>query len=151
MYHYLIGTTFLKSLNPYFRKHVMTSLEPREYFYLITISIFCWSILVFLFYETEASIKKMISNYKMLEYTQILCIFVISLLVIASSLFLYELDKNYNTPLLNGILLKSISIFTVFAVSLLIFGEKYSWKQIAGICLTILGIFLVTNKTDNDE
>ena len=146
MYGYLLGTTFLKSMNPYFRKHILNTLNPREYFYLNTIFVFVLMILVFLLFESEKSIEQMICNYKKLEYTQFGCIFIISILLVSSSLLLYELDKNYNTPLINNILLKTGSIIVLIVIGVAMFGEKYPWKQILGIALTFTGIYLVMDK-----
>ena len=143
MYSYLIGTTFLKSMNPYFRKHVLDTLNPREYFYLNTFFVFILMILVFFLFETKKSVKEMFSNYKKLEHSHFSCIFIISLLAVASSILLYELDKNHNTPLINNILLKTGSVIVLILVGLFIFGEKYTWKQIIGIILTCIGIYLV--------
>lgn len=143
MYSYLIGTTFLKSMNPYFRKHVLNTLNAREYFYMSTLFGFILMILVFFLFETQKTTKEMISNYKKLEYSHYACIFIIAFLLVASSLLLYELDKNYNTPLLNNILLKTGSIIVLIVVGVFVFGEKYTWKQIAGIILTCIGIYMV--------
>ena len=146
MYSYLIGTTFLKSMNPYFRKHILDTLNPREYFYLNTIFVFILMILVFLFFETKKSTKEMISNYQKLEHSHFACIFIISFLLVASSLLLYELDKNHNTPLINNILLKTGSVIVLIVIGVFMFGEKYNWKQITGIILTCMGIYLVMQK-----
>jgi drug/metabolite transporter (DMT)-like permease len=143
MYGYLMGTTFLKSMNPYFRKHVLNTLNPREYFYLITFFVFILMIIVFFIFETQKTTKEMMSNYKKLEYSHYACVLIISVLLVASSLLLYELDKNYNTPLLNNILLKTGSIIVLIVVGVFVFGEKYTWKQILGIILTCMGIYLV--------
>jgi drug/metabolite transporter (DMT)-like permease len=73
-------------------------------------------------------------------------IFIISLLAITSSIFLFELDKQYNTPLINSILLKTISIFVLIGTSIFIFSEKYSWTQFFGIFLTFVGFILIMNQ-----
>lgn len=138
-----MGTTFLKSMNPYFRKHVLNTLNPREYFYLSTFFVFILMIIVFFIFETQKTTKEMMSNYKKLEYSHYACVLIISVLLVASSLLLYELDKNYNTPLLNNILLKTGSIIVLIVVGVFVFGEKYTWKQIVGIILTCIGIYLV--------
>jgi len=138
-----MGTTFLKSMNPYFRKHVLNTLNPREYFYLSTFFVFILMIFVFFLFETRKTTKEMISNYKKLEYSHYACVLIISVLLVVSSILLYELDKNYNTPLLNNILLKTGSILVLIVVGVFIFGEKYTWKQILGIALTCIGIYLV--------
>jgi drug/metabolite transporter (DMT)-like permease len=65
---------------------------------------------------------------------------------VGSSLLLYELDKNFNTPLLNFVFLKFASVLSLIFVGIFIFKEKYTWKQILGITLAVLGIYLITNK-----
>ena len=148
MYGYLVGTTFLKSMNPYFRKHILNTLNPREYFYLNTLFVFLLMILVFLFFENKDSVNDIIRNYKKLKVSQIGCIFIISFLLVASSILLYELDKKYNTPLINTILLKTGSIIVLIVIGVGIFGENYSWSQILGILLTVTGIYLIMQKKE---
>ena len=133
-------------MNPYFRKHILNTLNPREYFYLNTIFVFVLMIIVFLLFENKESIEQILSNYKKLKHTQFACIFIISFLLVASSLLLYELDKKYNTPLINNILLKTGSIIVLVVIGIGIFGEKYTIKQIIGILLTVTGIYLVMKK-----
>ena len=94
-------------------------------------------------FETQKTTKEMMLNYKKLEYSHYACVLIISVLLVSSSLLLYELDKNYNTPLLNNILLKTGSIIVLIVVGVFVFGEKYTWKQIVGIILTCMGIYLV--------
>lgn len=146
MYGYLIGTTFLKSLNPYFRKHILNTLDPREYFYLNSFFVFILMILIFIFFETSETIEKMVSNYKKLKISQMACIVMISLLLVLSSLLIYELDKNHNTPFINNMLLKTGSVIVLITVSVCIFGEKYTLKQIIGILLIFIGMYLVMQK-----
>jgi drug/metabolite transporter (DMT)-like permease len=64
-----------------------------------------------------------------------------------SSLFLYELDKNHNTPLINTILLRLFSVVVLIIVGVFIFGEKYNWMQIVGIFLAVIGVFLIMQKS----
>jgi drug/metabolite transporter (DMT)-like permease len=74
------------------------------------------------------------------------CIVIISLLLVFSSLLIYELDKNHNTPFINNMLLKTGSVIVLITVSVCIFGEKYTLKQIMGIFLIFIGIYLVMQK-----
>jgi len=74
------------------------------------------------------------------------CLFIIAILAVISSLFIFELDKKYNSPLLNSLFLKIASVVALCFVSIFIFKEKYTWKQILGILLAILGIYLTINK-----
>jgi uncharacterized membrane protein len=146
MYRFLIGSTFLKSMNPYFRKHILNTLNPREYFYLNNFFVFILMFFVFFLFETKQSTKEMISNYYKLESSHYACIFIISVLLVVSSLLLYELDKKHNTPLINNILMKTGSVIILILVGVFIFEEKYNWKQMLGIILTCIGIYFTMQK-----
>jgi drug/metabolite transporter (DMT)-like permease len=82
-----------------------------------------------------------------MKYTHIGCIFAIAFLTIVSSVTVMELDKNYNTPLVNVMLMRIFSTIALVLVSIFIFKEKYTFIQMIGICMTIAGIFLISNKT----
>jgi len=147
MYPYLIGITLLKSVNPYFRKHILDTLEGHDLLFINTFFIFLIVLSIFI-YKTifHKTLYDTIENYKNLTNSQILCIFLICALTVGSSLLLYELDKNFNTPLLNFVFLKFASVLSLIFVGIFIFKEKYTWKQILGITLAVLGIYLITNK-----
>jgi len=147
MYHYILGLTFLKSLSPYFRKHVLGILNGHE---LLFINTFCISIIVFLVFiykfMFDKSFHKTIENYKKLSVGHYTCIFIIALLTVFSALLIYEFDKSYNTPFLNSMFIKVASVLFLFLVSVFLFEEKYTIKQILGIALTVVGVYLVTSK-----
>jgi drug/metabolite transporter (DMT)-like permease len=147
MYHYILGLTFLKSLSPYFRKHVLGILNGHE---LLFINTFCISIIVFLVFiykfMFDKSFHKTIENYKKLSVGHYTCIFIIALLTVFSALLIYEFDKSYNTPFLNSMFMKVASVVFLFLVSVFLFEETYSIKQILGIALTVVGVYLVTSK-----
>ena len=147
MYIYAICLSVVKSVNPYFRKHILSTLESHELFFINTLIIstltFFW-ILYKIF--INKSMYKSIENYKKLKWSQYGCIFAICILSIISTIFIYDFDKYYNTPLLNFIFTKFISVFALILVGIFIFKEKYSWKQIFGLILTIIGIYFVTDK-----
>jgi len=147
MYHYILGLTFLKSLSPYFRKHVLGILSGHE---LLFINTFCISIIVFLVFlykfMFDKSFHKTIENYKKLSFGHYTCIFIIALLTVFSALLIYEFDKSYNTPFLNSVFIKVASVIFLFLVSVFLFEEKYTIKQILGIALTVVGVYLVTSK-----
>ena len=56
------------------------------------------------------------------------------------TLLIIDADKNHNTPSMNYIIFKSISMICLFLIGYFIFEEVYNWKQIAGIGLIIVGI-----------
>lgn len=70
----------------------------------------------------------------------------IAFITIISSIVIINLDKYFNTPLINSLLSKCISAVLLLMVGIFIFKEKYNIKQIFGIFLTIVGLFLVSCK-----
>jgi drug/metabolite transporter (DMT)-like permease len=146
MYHYILGLTFLKSLNPYFRKYILNILNSHELLFLNT---FCISIIVFLVFIYkllfDKTFYKTIENYKKLSYGHYACIFLIAIFTVFSTLLVYDFDKNYNTPFLNSMFMKVASVVFLFLVGVFLFEEKYTVKQILGIALTIAGVYLVTS------
>jgi drug/metabolite transporter (DMT)-like permease len=94
----------------------------------------------------DKSFHKTIENYKKLSVGHYTCIFIIALLTVFSALLIYEFDKSYNTPFLNSMFIKVASVLFLFLVSVFLFEEKYTIKQILGIALTVVGVYLVTSK-----
>ncbi len=150
MLNFVIGTTFLKSIVPYFRKHILGTLNSDEFLLLNSTIIFVIILIIFVIKiltgEQEKTMKQIINNYKKMTYIQVIFITIIALLTVMSSLFIYELDKKHNTPLINSILLRSFSIISMILVGVFIFGELYSWVQIVGVILAIFGLFLIIQK-----
>ena len=151
MLQLVIGTTFLKSVVPYFRKHVLGTLNSDEFLLLNSSIIFIIVLIIFIIKiflgEQQETIKQIINNYKKMTYSQVICISIIASLTVISSLFIYELDKKHNTPLVNTILLRSFSIISMILVAVFIFDEKYNWMQILGVVLAIVGVFLILQKS----
>jgi len=147
MYYHIFGLTILKSINPYFRKHILATLSSHDLLILNTFFIGIIVLCLFLYKcFFDKSIAETLNNYKKLSFSQIGCLFMIAILAVISSLFLFELDKKYNSPLLNSMFLKIASVIALCSVSIFIFKEKYTWKQIIGILLAILGVYLTVNK-----
>ena len=151
MLQLVIGTTFLKSVVPYFRKHVLGTLNSDEFLLLNSSIIFIIVLIIFIIKiflgEQQETFKQIINNYKKMTYSQVICISIIASLTVVSSLFIYELDKKHNTPLVNTILLRSFSIISMILVAVFIFDEKYNWMQILGVVLAIVGVFLILQKS----
>ena len=147
MYTYAVCLSVLKSINPYFRKHVLMTLDSHELFFINSIVIFTlvafWGLYKYIFEKTT---YKSIENYKKLSLSQLGAILIICILSIVSTIFIYEFDKYYNTPLINFIFTKFVSVIALIAVGIFIFKEKYTIKQIFGIVLAIVGIYFVTDK-----
>jgi len=150
MLHLVIGTTFLKSVVPYFRKHVLGTLNSDEFLLLNSTIIFIIVLIIFsikiLSGEQHETFKEIVNNYKKMTYSQVICVSIIASLTVMSSLFIYELDKHHNTPLINTILLRSFSIISMILVGIFIFDEKYNWSQMLGVVLAFVGVFLIIRK-----
>jgi len=91
----------------------------------------------------------MMKNIRSLSYSQYACLVILSILTVSSSIFLYDLDKNYNTPLVNSVFLRVGGIVALLLVGIFVFEEKYTYKQIFGIFLTLFGVYLIAgDKSD---
>jgi len=146
MYHYLFGLSILKSFTPYFRKHVLNTLNSHDMLFINTFFIFLIVFAFFLYKLTFDKAKPLIEtfkNYKKLSVTQILSLLVMAFLAVGSSIFIYEFDKNFNTPLMNSMFMRAASTISLILVGIFLFEEKYSWKQILGVFLTIFGVILI--------
>ena len=149
MYHYMFGLSILKSFTPYFRKHVLTTLNSHDMLFINTFIIFsivfCFFLYKLLFDKSKPLIETF-RNYKSLSFSQLGALFMMAFLAVGSSIFVYEFDKNYNTPLINSTFMRTASTISLILVGIFLFEEKYSWKQIAGVFLTIFGVLLISQK-----
>jgi len=149
MYHLFLGIALLQQFRPYFRKHISTTLDPHEYF-LINTSIIMAIILMYVAYlltTKTTTLKKLHSSIQSLSFTEVMCIVMLSCLTVVSGLFIFDLDKNYNTPLINSIYMKSISTIAILGVGVFIFRENYKLHQFLGMFMIISGIFLTSQKS----
>ena len=148
MYFFLTITQLLKTFNPYFRKHILESLEMHEYLFINTFFITCFVFLYFLykFFFHNKFIDTLTNKILNLTIIQVIYFMFIAFITVFSSIVLIQLDKKHNTPLINGLLTKVISVILLLIISIFMFKEKYNYKQIVGIFLTVLGLYLTTHK-----
>ena len=149
MYGMLIGITMLEQFRPYFRKHISNVLDHHEYFLLsamMILSIITMYVVYLVWISGTTTLGTMTTNLSELSCTEVFFIFVLSSLTVITGLLIFELDKNHNTPLLNSVLLKSISTISVICVGVVIFEERYKIHQVIGLGLIVLGIYLATQK-----
>jgi len=149
MYFFLALTQLLKTFNPYFRKHILQTLESHEYLFINTIFVGCFVFLFFL-YKTifhEKSFDQFVDKIKNLTILHVVYFVVIAFITISSSIVLITMDKHYNTPLINGLLTKVIAAILLMIVGIFLFEEKYNYQQTFGIFLTIVGLYLVMDKS----
>ena len=118
MYFFLALTTFLKTFNPYFRKHILDSLETHEYLFLNT---FFVALLVFLYFLYklifhDKYFDKLVNKTKNLTILQVIYFIIIAFITISSSIVIINLDKYFNTPFINSILSKGFASILLLLV-----------------------------------
>ena len=148
MYFFVAITQLLKTFNPYFRKHILESLEIHEYLFINTFFVACFVFLYFLYklFFHNKFIDKLINKILNLTILQVVYFVLIAFITVFSSIVLIQLDKKHNTPLINGLLTKVISVILLMIVGIFMFKEQYNYKQIIGIFLTVFGLYLTMSK-----
>lgn len=146
MYQYVFGITLFDILKPYLRKHVLKNVENHEFLFLNTFVILLITTCYFTYeyFFDNRFLHRTIENCCSLTYTQVAALCVISLLTVCSTLLLLQFDKIHNTPSINTIILKSVSLIILFIVGIALFREQYTTKKIVGIVITIVGILILT-------
>lgn len=139
---HIAGLTAINSSRPYFRKHVLNTLESHDYLFIngffITIAMSMY--FLYLYLSDPKSVVKTYKNCCRLTYSQLFSLSILSIFALLGTLLIIDADKNHNTPSMNYIIFKSISMICLFLIGYFVFEEIYNWKQIAGIILIIMGI-----------
>jgi len=148
MYFFLAIITFLKTFSPYLRKHILDYLESHEFLFLntffVSLFVFLYFIYKFLFHDTF--LVDFTDKIKELTILQVIYFTILAFITITSSIVIINLDKYFNTPLINSLFSKSLAGILLLFVSIFIYQEKYNIKQIFGIFLTVVGVFLISCK-----
>ena len=145
MYLFLIFATMLKSVRPYVKKYVLPTLDSHDYLFLNTLFIGGIVSTIFIYKLIfDKKIKTTFENIKNLSIWQLFYFLILAGITVYSTIIFLEFDKNHNTPLINSMITKFISTLSIVCISIFIFKEKYSFTQIVGVFLTILGIFITT-------
>jgi len=147
MYH-LLFNIILKTIDPYYRRHLTNkSLNPRDYMYLETFSytiVLIFFIIFNYFYNKKQTVESF-ENLKNIKLSDIILMCISSVFFIYSTILIYENEKN-NTAFINSVFLRGGTLIGILLVGIFFYKEKYSWKQIFGIIMTIVGIYLLMNK-----
>jgi len=103
--------------------------------------------IIYLYSVEMVSVEKIGRNYLKLSNTELMCMVVLAVLTIMSGIMLFEMDKNYNTPLLNAVILKAVGTLALLCVGIFIFKESYEARHYFGILLTMVGLYLCSSKS----
>ena len=128
MYKHIVGVSLIDICRPYLRKQLLQTLNPLEYMFLNTFLINAVLIMYFsyIFVNQKQIIDSAVIQYNKLSVKQLCSISFSSVSTVASTIMLLDLDKKYNTPALNNIIIKSSSIVAVFFIGYFFFQETYS-------------------------
>jgi len=133
------------SSRPYFRKHILNTLEPADYLFLNSffITLFIIVYFTYIYFFDNHLVKRTYDNCCKLSYTQISALILLSFFTVISSLMFFHVEKHFNTPFINNILMKAFSLVALFLVGYFIFNESYTTRHMVGICLTFAGILVL--------
>jgi len=140
-----MGLSMLGSVRPYFRKHVYGTLEPIDFLFVNSLLISVFIAIFFAYncmYRTHV-VKQTYENCAKLSYSQVGALVVLAGFTVISSMLFFDLEKNFNTPFVNNILLKAVSILALFLVGYFIFEESYNATHMIGIGLTVTGLVIL--------
>ena len=147
MYH-IFGSILLKTIDPYYRRHLTSdTLNPTDYMYLETF-IYTFILILFIIFKYFYNKNEAIESFKNLKGVQIkdiVFLSIISFFFMYSTMLVYE-NEHKETAFMNSILLRGGTLIGVLLVGIFFYKEKYTWKQVIGIILSLIGIYLLMNK-----
>ena len=153
MLPYIIGLTTVGGMRPYFRKHVLNTLEVHDFVFVNSMIISSLVLVYFAYLSIfhNYSLQKTVDRCCSLSLTQTFSLLLLGMFTVFSSLMIFNLEKYFNTPALNFMLLKAFPMIALFIVGVVIFEEVYSISHIVGIGLIIVGILLIFANTANSS
>ena len=146
MYHILFVISALKSMEPFFRKDVLQTLNNEEFLFINTLMI---SVLITLYtlymYMTKRSTLNVFSKLKTFSFAQIAFLIALAFITFISTVSIFQVSKEFNTQNLNALVKTMTTVFALF-IGVTFYNEQYTATQIYGIIITIVGIYLITKK-----
>ena len=146
MYHIILLISLLKSLEPFFRKDVLQTLNSDEFLLinttLIFIAIMCYGSYLYFFKKAPIQIFQKCCELSMVQLVMLVAI---SAMTFVSAVSIFHISGQYNT-LVSNTLLKTISTVFVGIIGWLFYNEELTTNQIYGTILTIGGIYLISKK-----
>jgi len=145
MIYYLLGSSIAKSINPYCRKHILSSLEAEEFMFMNSFFITFFLIIYFIYLTITISNKHidLYNKYTNLSYTQVFAAIIFSGITLLTTYFIINVDKSYGDPYTNSLIVKVFTTIIVVVVGFYIFEEKFTWSKIIGIIILLTGLYLL--------
>lgn len=133
----IMGISVLKSLSPFFRKHVMSTISNWEFLFLNSTLIAIVSFIYAYIHKREN-----ITNIFNLSLSQYASASVVVLITVFTSLAVFKLHEN-GKIVMTSFLLKAVSAIVLVGFGIIVFNEELSSKQLAGILCMMLGMALL--------
>lgn len=141
MIHFVVISEGIKVFTPYVRKYLLMNMEPIECVLLNCLVVFllCFAVFAFKYFHENHHIGTTFRRFSELTPMQTIFAGWVGIATILSSMVVLTMDKHYNTPLLNNMLFKIISVLILLLTGVVFFKENYNYKQLFGILMIILG------------
>ena len=81
-----------------------------------------------------------------MDLKHIVLALLIGLATVFASIVVLTFDKYYNTPLINSMIFKIVSVFLLLFTGIVFFNEKYGLSQLFGFIFVIIGCALIFHK-----
>ena len=134
--------TLIKSLKPYIKKYITTTLNVHEF--LLVNNVFVSLIVFSMFSYNYFNGKETYQNIKKLNKKQVFFLILFALTTIVSTFIFSKFEKD-NTAITNTL----IKLFTniMFVITgFILFNEKLTKRQIIGLFFCGIGIYLTSKK-----
>jgi drug/metabolite transporter (DMT)-like permease len=150
MIHFVIISELVKVFIPYIRKSVLSLLEPFEFLLLNAFVIFLLSLfyLIYMIIFRNHSVSSTISKLSEFDHWHVGSMTLLGVATLFTTIIVLTMDKHYNTPLLNSMLFRTVSVVLLLITGVVIFEEMYTHKQVVGLIFALVGIGLIYQETE---
>lgn len=120
-------------------------MDPSECLLLNSIIVFliCVALFTYKVVNEDHKIETTLNRYKSMDFMQVLFALWIGIATALSGMVVLTMDKYYNTPLINNMVFKVVSVILLVLTGVIIFKEKYNFQQLFGIALIVIGGILL--------
>ena len=132
----IFGISLIKTLRPYIKRNIFDNITSAEFIFLNSIFIGVLSFTYAYIYKGE-NIEKIWG----LSYMHYMSGIFLACITVVSSLAIYKLQED--SIITTTFIIKSLSSILLLVIGIFIYNEKLNAKQIVGIFLGILAIFLI--------
>jgi len=132
----IFGISLIKSMRPYIKRNVFDNISSAEFIFLNSLFIGVLSFCYAYIYKGEN-----IENIWNLSYMHYMSGLFLACITVISSLAIFKLQED--SVITTTFIIKSVSSIILLIIGIFIYNERLTAKQIAGILLGILAIFLI--------